>query len=126
MLNTRWETNALHVDVNVETAPAVLVVADSYRRGWRARVDGQRAKVIPADGLIKSVIIDPGRHTVRLTYMPPAFPLGALISAAAIMHVILFATGVVKLKRVFNQHPTPPGQTPGTDPPASDFVRNAT
>ena len=58
----------------------VLVVADSHAPGWRATVDGSTTDVLPVYGLVRGVVVPPGRHTVRLSYRPPRFGSGLALT----------------------------------------------
>ncbi len=65
-------------------APGMLVIRDAYDRGWKARVDGIEAPVLPADLASRGVPVPAGSHEVILEYDPPALRLGAIISAATL------------------------------------------
>ncbi len=68
-----------------------LVVDDGWFPGWTATVDGLSASVLRADYLLRAVHLLPGRHTVRLTYAPLSYLLGAVISAATALLLLLVA-----------------------------------
>jgi hypothetical protein len=53
-----------------------LVHVASYFPGWRARVDGQDAPVLPANALFRAVPLSPGDHTVELRYEAETVRLG--------------------------------------------------
>jgi hypothetical protein len=58
------------------TQAGLLVVAEQFDPGWRARVDGKPARITPADHLLMGVPLEPGQHRVELTYAPDAFRVG--------------------------------------------------
>lgn len=58
-----------------------LVVRDLHWPGWKARVEGKAAPILPADGLFRAVALPPGRHEVEFRYRPASFLVGALLSA---------------------------------------------
>jgi hypothetical protein len=69
------------VTVRVDAAsPGLLVLSDTYYPGWRAEVDGTAAHIFRANGVMRAVAVAPGSHTVRFTYAPRSFKLGAAIS----------------------------------------------
>jgi hypothetical protein len=77
------------LDLDVETSrPAVLVVTDSYARGWRAvaRAEGPQSSydVLPANLALRAVPLAAGRHWLRLEYAPVAFRAGRVLSVVAI------------------------------------------
>jgi hypothetical protein len=68
-------------------APALglLVVAEAFNAGWKARVDGRPARVVPVDLLLTGVPIEePGRHTVDLVYAPTSLRAGLFLSLCAL------------------------------------------
>ncbi len=57
------------VRVTVDTsAPALVVVRNSYDPGWSATVDGRAAPLLATDYLVQGVAVPAGRHEVRLVY----------------------------------------------------------
>jgi hypothetical protein len=61
--------------------PGLLVMRDSFARGWRAEVDGRGAPVLRANGKHRAVPVPAGRHEVRLRYAPPGLEAGFVLSA---------------------------------------------
>jgi hypothetical protein len=79
---------ARHMDrlvADVESsAPGWLVAVEAYDPGWRARVDGRAAEVLPANALFRAVAVPAGRHRVEMTYRAPGLAPGLLLSASAL------------------------------------------
>jgi hypothetical protein len=50
--------------------PAVLVISDAYLPQWRATVDGAASPCFRVNYGFRGVLLDPGRHTVALSYHP--------------------------------------------------------
>jgi hypothetical protein len=69
----------------------VLVVFNSFERGWQARVDGAPARVLPADGAFQAVCLSAGEHAVQLRYRPRKLALGLAIGVAGLLVVALVA-----------------------------------
>jgi hypothetical protein len=46
--------------------PSLVVVADAYFPGWKARVDGKPTSVLKADGAFVGVAVGPGEHVIVL------------------------------------------------------------
>ncbi|MCC7529711.1 MAG: hypothetical protein IT342_14405 [Candidatus Melainabacteria bacterium] len=67
--------------VNVDCAvPAVLVFTDSYYSGWNATDNGAPAHLLLSDGLMKAVLLAPGKHKVAFRYIPNSYFVGLTIS----------------------------------------------
>ena len=64
--------------------PCYLFVSDVHYPGWRAFVDDERTEVLRANYAFRAVKIGPGRHQVRMEYVPVYFRIGLIFSAAGI------------------------------------------
>ena len=62
-----------------------LVSRASFARGWVARVDGEDAPVLRANGKHRAVPVPAGRHEVVLRYEPPGLGLGMALTALALL-----------------------------------------
>lgn len=62
-----------------------LVSRASFARGWVARVDGEDAPVLRANGKHRAVPVPAGRHEVVLRYEPPWLGLGFALNALALL-----------------------------------------
>ena len=51
-------------------ANALLVFGEEYYPGWQLTVDGQRAELLPADGILMATALPAGAHDVELTLHP--------------------------------------------------------
>jgi hypothetical protein len=89
--------DALTVDVAGNTG-AYLILTDSYYPGWRAYVDGNERKIIPANGLFRALAVKEGDKYVSFKYQPLSFRIGLWLSLAS---GILFL-GAVSLRRKFS------------------------
>jgi hypothetical protein len=69
----------------------LLVVPELHARGWTATVDGTAADIVSTDAMSQGVRLGPGRHTVELSYRPPGFGLGLVVSIVSLMIVAALA-----------------------------------
>ena len=69
------------------TAPAVLVVSQTYYPGWRAFVDGRETPVFDADYALTGFAIPEGTHEVRFEFAPRSVRIGLsfTLSSAALL-----------------------------------------
>lgn len=88
--------NRVTVEYDLEK-PALACLAVACDAGWSARVDGERAQIVPANGMYMGVMLPAGRHTVVFTYACRGFWLGAAISAATL--IALVAGGILMRRR---------------------------
>jgi hypothetical protein len=77
--------------------PAILLIADAYSDGWRARpLDGsvQRAYgVLPANYVLRAIPLSQGHHHILLEYAPIGFRVGTWISVTSLAGFV-FATAL--------------------------------
>lgn len=76
------------------SARAMVMVRIPYDSGWRATVDGQPARIVPADAAMQAVPVPPGRHVVELRYEDPWVGWGVAGSAGALGVLLLPALWV--------------------------------
>lgn len=93
--------------------PSVLVVAESYFPGWKAKVDGKQVPVVEADGAFLGVPVGSGSHEVELRYhRPAAAGLGQWITGLTILAslALMFAPGQPggRRRRASLARPRPP------------------
>ncbi len=72
-------------------APGVLVVTDLHYPGWIAEENGKKLDILRADGLFRAVALSAGTHRVTFRYRPLSVLVGAAISGAALLTVLLLA-----------------------------------
>lgn len=60
-------------------ADAVLVLADTYYPGWKAKVDGKEVPIFHADYMFRGVQIPEGKHSVEFTYSSRPFNIALVL-----------------------------------------------
>lgn len=74
------------IEIQAElAADGYLVLLDSFYPGWSATVDGQPARIYPANYIGRAVFVPAGRHLVRFEYRSGAFQLGLGLAALALV-----------------------------------------
>jgi hypothetical protein len=81
---TNYEPNRLRLETNSST-PTLLVVSEIFYPGWVATIDGQPARILLTDYLLRGVALSPGQHRVEMRYTAPAARTGAVISAFTLL-----------------------------------------
>jgi hypothetical protein len=78
-------------------APGVLVMSEVAYPAWAAYVDGQRAPLLTADGLLRAVAIPAGQHVVDVRYESAMLNGGLTITLASLLGVgVTLATLVAR------------------------------
>lgn len=72
-----------HIEVRAQ-GPGLLVVAESWDRGWGVRVDGMAGRVLRVEHARMGVVIPSGVHRFELDYRPPGFAAGLVLAACGV------------------------------------------
>ncbi len=78
----RYAASELAVDVTASSG-SLLVIGDTYYPGWKASIDGNPARIYPADVAFRGVVVPAGRHLVEMKFRPVILAWSAGISALA-------------------------------------------
>lgn len=78
-----WKNNGIAIKTS-GSATSLIVVSQDLPDGWSATVDGRSTRLVKVNGTLAGVFVDPGGHTVRLTYRPKSFVIGAIITGIAL------------------------------------------
>jgi len=66
---TRYGPNRVEVQTDAP-GRGFLVLSDQYYRGWRAYVDGRATRIYETNGVMRGVVVPPGKHVVSFRYLP--------------------------------------------------------
>ena len=88
ILNSSYRSGHITAEVEAQE-PALLVVAESYYDGWRARVNGKPGKIWRANHAFQAVEIPAGRSQVQFTYQEKHLILGAIFSGTTLIGCII-------------------------------------
>ncbi|HKC72959.1 MAG TPA: YfhO family protein, partial [Chloroflexota bacterium] len=100
------EDNGMSVQAHGGSGGGYLVIDDGWFPGWTATVDGRETRVLRADYLLRAVRLPPGRHLVHLVYAPLTYLLGATITLATALALLVVAmtAGIWRLRRRVPAH----------------------
>jgi Bacterial membrane protein YfhO len=107
---TSWlgdaKDNHMSVQANGGKRGGYLVIDDGWFPGWTATVDGRETPVLRADYLLRAVRLSPGHHLVHLVYAPLTYLLGATITLATALALLVCAitANVWRLRRRVPAH----------------------
>ncbi|MBI4145221.1 YfhO family protein [Candidatus Woesearchaeota archaeon] len=68
---------------------AYLALSEVYYPGWIARVDGIETEIYRAYGMIRGVLLEPGKHVIEFNYEPQSFRTGLTASVLGIVLMII-------------------------------------
>jgi len=70
------------LEAQMETA-GVVVIADLWDEGWRARVNGVPAEILRADHALRAIKVQPGANRIELDYRPAGWHRAITIATVA-------------------------------------------
>jgi hypothetical protein len=104
-LSLREEGDARLTLTLPEHAPGLIVVADAWAPGWRARVDGAPAAVLRVGGAFRGVWAGAEAKEIELYYRPDAWILGCRLGALGALG--LLALLAARLRRALSGRRAP-------------------
>ena len=82
----------------------ILCVTIPYSKGWKATVNGKRAKIYKANGMFMGIVMKKGTQSVKLDYETPGLKIGACISLGAWIGLGIYGLYFEKYrKKLLNQ-----------------------
>ena len=92
------------LDLEVEARePTVVGTSVTAWPGWRARLDGQPIRPLSYNHAFLGFRVPAGRHSLGLRYTPTSFAIGAAISAASLVLVVILS---VRARKTSPPQPT--------------------
>lgn len=69
----------------------LLVLADLHAPGWTATIDGREVPIVRANGIVRGVWLEAGRHEVRFRYRTPGLAAGWALAGGGALVLIAWA-----------------------------------
>jgi len=86
----RDDAQVVEVDATL-AVPGLVVLADTYASGWTATVDGAQAPILATNHLFRGVPAPAGTHRVRFEYRPRPLVIGAALTLASALGLLVLA-----------------------------------
>ena len=106
-----YTSNSLRVQTQ-DPDPGILFVSTTDNPGWKARLDGQEVPIYVLYDAFLGVAVPAGAHELELTFTPPGFDTGAILSGIA----LVFTLGLAVLDILAVKRRKSPAQAPSTAP----------
>ena len=82
-----------------ETA-GILTLSMPYNEGWSCTVDGKSTPLIRVNGVFTGIELEPGEHVIKLHFTPPYLVMGACVSGAVLLAMLLIAVCPPAVRRL--------------------------
>lgn len=89
IISQKFSENTVDAQVYTEKS-SILVVNDNFYSGWKAFIDGKQTEIFRTNYTFRSIIIPPGKHTVKMVFDPFAFKAGLFVTLFFCIFYILF------------------------------------
>ncbi len=83
-----YEPERVIIEANL-ASEGYLILTDTCYPGWRARVDGKESSIIRANLLFRAISLSAGQHRVEFSYEPASLKVGAAISSATLLAIVV-------------------------------------
>jgi hypothetical protein len=74
-----FQHNRLELRVRAQSR-GLLVLSEIYYPGWKATVNGQPARILKVNGLLRGIVVPTGESKVSVRYAPTSIILGAILT----------------------------------------------
>jgi len=77
----------------------MVILSEVYANGWVAYIDGEKAPIHQANGVLRAVGVPAGMHQVAIRYEPASLRLGLYLSGvtAGLITIVYVALGLIQL-----------------------------
>ncbi len=107
------DTDQLTIEADL-AKPSILLITDVYTPAWRAvPLPGtvqERYDVQPGNYVLRAIPLSAGHHRFRLEYAPPAFRIGAWISALSLLAYAVALAAFARMASPAGGLPRPDGR----------------
>jgi hypothetical protein len=80
---TQYRLNSLTIETDLNCR-GMVVLSDNYYPGWKATVDGESTRIMQPYFALRGVMVDKGRHEIRMVYRPDYLFIGGWFAIVGI------------------------------------------
>ncbi len=101
---TEYQPNDLKYEATVNSGQQLAVFSEIYYpKGWKCLIDGKETNYVPADFVLRAVVVPAGKHQIEFKFEPESYFMGNKVSLASSILLILAMGGylvyIFKLKK---------------------------
>jgi hypothetical protein len=78
------------------TGAGLVVLNESWAKGWSVRIDGRPATALRVNSVLRGVRVPPGEHTIEWEYRVPGLRLGLAITALGALAMLSWVAVVAR------------------------------
>ena len=86
---TSYAPNELHYRYTAASDRLAVFSEIYYSDGWHATVDGEPVDLVRADWTLRAALLPAGEHEVVMTFLPDSYRVGAAVSRATSICLLL-------------------------------------
>ena len=78
---SRYASDLITIELDTRR-PSYLCLSEIWAPGWTATDNGAPVEVARVNTAFRGIYLDPGKHSLRMSYRPPGMTAGVVVSAA--------------------------------------------
>lgn len=86
------------LSVSMET-PGLVVLTDTWDKGWRAQLGGAPVPILIANHALRGVVVPQGSWILKMTYQPSSFPTGLALFVVGMVALVALIVGEIRCRR---------------------------
>lgn len=103
---------------------SILLLNDHYEPDWKVFVDGQRAKLLRCNFIMRGVQLSPGTHQVEFKFQPPDGWIYVSLAALVVTAFVGFLTAWIGRSRAASPMPAAAAPAPAAEKPAPSLQQS--
>ena len=83
-----YTNNSIELRCKTENA-AILVMAESDAKGWKAYIDGERQEILTVNYGNRGLLVEAGEHNIKMVYSPNGYLIGGILTLVMLLACIV-------------------------------------
>lgn len=86
---TKFEPNQIVLNTQ-SSSSGFLLLSEIWYPGWKAYVNDKEVEIFKSDYIFRSIYLAKGKNRVKFVYEPSSFKIGAILSIATILSLLIY------------------------------------
>ena len=95
---TSYQANELKYNASLTGESFVVFSEIYYPEGWQATIDGQPAKILRANYVLRSLEVPAGDHEIVFSFKPKVYSYGNIVTTASSILILLIVIGTLAVE----------------------------
>jgi hypothetical protein len=95
---TSYQPNELKYNASLTGESFVVFSEIYYPEGWQATIDGQPAKILRANYVLRSLEVPLGEHEIIFSFKPKVYSYGNIVTTSSAILILLIVIGTLTIE----------------------------